>query len=111
MGYIARHWRGEQELPLSYWVNYVLLGGIINAASVYGLFDSLYTDVFAMLAIGLFLVAILIWQFVGTWRSANQFKIDGREKKDRNPEWGTIAQFFITLPYLVIIGAFITGLF
>jgi hypothetical protein len=74
--WIARHWRGDFSLPISYWVVGVLL------SFAFGLLVGVYGELLKALAlpqeqtkalIGAFLAlmgAFGVWQFVGIWRSA-----------------------------------------
>ena len=76
INYIKKHWRGELSLAQSWWVNTVLLIGATKLiVPVLEPTLSLFkpkTGLFILLcAVGLF-AAILIWQLVGTWRSAHK---------------------------------------
>lgn len=80
--YFARHWRGELSLPVSYWVNGVLLWGffydlvITVVATVALTFTAskpavAWTIAVAYVALQL---VVYIWALVGTWRSAGNYK-------------------------------------
>ena len=103
--FIARHWRGE--LPL--WVSYWIIGFLANIAVL--LFVIFVTDaltaesgynpirIFLTLsAIWLSVVAITIWQLVGIWRSANKY-IAQKATQKKTGAWGGLAKL------AVIIGA------
>jgi len=77
--FIARHWRGELSLPVSYWL-------ISFAANLCGTLAVVFltatftpadgyepVGILALLAaIWLILVGLLVWQIVGLWRSAER---------------------------------------
>lgn len=74
--YIGRHWRGELSLPISYFVNGILVTLITSVIvfAVSAIFFGSYTPWSGLLAlVGIWCFALLIslWQIVGTWRSAN----------------------------------------
>ncbi|MEZ5457792.1 MAG: GYF domain-containing protein [Steroidobacteraceae bacterium] len=81
---LLRHWRGELPLPVSYWVmslaaTFVVftLGGIVGA------FDIVDAPQPVAIAILLFLAvaaAIVVWQLVGVWRSAENYRARGGPK-------------------------------
>lgn len=78
-GYLGRHWRGEYSLPVSYWLNWTLLGlaaGQLAAWVAGSLLDrSLVSDdprgPFAgVILAGLAMLLLTIWQMTGVWRAA-----------------------------------------
>ncbi len=83
--YFARHWRGELSLPKSWWVNGVLLCGLllngILGALLFGVFNVLNqshpgvgpADLEMLLYLAIALTAY-IWVAVGIWRSAGNYK-------------------------------------
>jgi hypothetical protein len=83
--YLARHWRGELSLPVSYWLNGVL-GGIAVAVVIAGLGVVIAEQNDAqpfmwLAAIGFTWLCVLLfttWQAVGVWRSATRYKRSGR---------------------------------
>ncbi|WP_423596154.1 RDD family protein [Roseateles sp. MS654] len=79
IGYIASHWRGEQSLAQSFWINHVLLTWPV-AAGVQGLVAWLATKseglqgvAIALLIVWPVLIVIEIWSAVGTWRSVRGY--------------------------------------
>lgn len=107
--YFARHWRGQLSLPLSYWVN-----GMVGTAAAHIV---VFLSAFVLSALDLypgelvFLVALfplLLWQSVGIWRSATNY----REAKPTKI-WGGFAKavvILIALRFLVEVVASIVGL-
>ncbi len=79
IGYIASHWRGEQSLAQSFWINHVLLTWPV-AAGVQGLVAWLATKseglqgvAIALLIAWPLLIVIEVWSAVGTWRSVRGY--------------------------------------
>jgi hypothetical protein len=77
--FVAKNWRGEYPLPISYWV-FGLIGNFAIALIPLGL-SAVYetksgfqpTHVFAfILGVWLISIAISVWQWVSVWRSANR---------------------------------------
>ncbi len=80
--YIMRHWHGELSLPRSYWLNGVLLWGLL--VNMGGLV-ALTVLVFAVgnksapltwSALGAYLaieITVYLWALVGIWRSAGRY--------------------------------------
>lgn len=91
--YFARHWRGELSLPKSYWVNGIVFGLIVGAAVAsigYGVNSRgearpvvwLVTLIATWVIVALF----TMWQAVGVWRSATNYKASGKHF------WGGLAK-------------------
>jgi hypothetical protein len=82
-GYIARHWRGELTLPVSFWVNNVALplpmgfaiGAFAAWITVTG--DYLRGGSIAVLACWPLLLIFSVWCWVGAWRSATAHSQSG----------------------------------
>ncbi|OWQ86319.1 hypothetical protein CDN99_21030 [Roseateles aquatilis] len=79
IGYIASHWRGEQSLARSYWLNHVLLMWPV-AAGAQGLMawiatksDGLQGVAIAVLLCWPLLLIIETWSTVGAWRSVRGY--------------------------------------
>jgi len=83
--YFVRHWRGDLSLPVSYWINYVL----ITFVAVFAI--SVIVSEFpspdptrnvvgwaAYVSLVWFIALIVgVWQLVGVWRSAEKHKSRG----------------------------------
>ncbi|MDH0863758.1 RDD family protein [Mitsuaria sp. GD03876] len=83
IGYIASHWRGEQGLAQSFWINHVLLTWPV-AAGVQGLVawlstksDGLQGVAIALLIVWPLLIVIEVWSAVGAWRAIRPYVDDG----------------------------------
>lgn len=97
--YIARHWRGDLSLPVSYWVN-GFLGNIVAVVAVALLTESMdfkedFRPELALLAVTGAWITILIiatWQVVGVWRSATIYS-----ETNLRGYWGGVAKFMVCL--------------
>jgi hypothetical protein len=75
--YIWRHWRGELPLPVSYWVNGILLSLLVAALASWLSAAADFPSaprLWSLLAILLWTVALAgtVWQVVGVWRAAGE---------------------------------------
>jgi hypothetical protein len=83
--YIARHWRGELSLPVSYWLNGIL-GGVAVGATVGALAyaTSRQSDaqpliwLLSLIATWILAALLTLWQAVGVWRSATRYRQSGK---------------------------------
>ncbi len=97
--YFVRHWRGELALPISYWVNGVVIGillAVLSIATVYlgralgrrtGIVLAATLMVFFLLDI-----AHLAWGGVGVWRSSTNYQRAGRPAV-----WAILAKIAVVL--------------
>jgi hypothetical protein len=78
-GYMARHWDGELSLPLSFWINGLLLSVLVDIAVSQLAFAYRFTGpptvgvwigIWALIA---FTTLVTIWQLVGIWRSSYKY--------------------------------------
>ena len=96
--FIARHWRGELPLWVSYWVINVL-GGLCAAAipvaiaAAFASKSGYYPlSLFATFTVSwACLLTLACWQLVGVWRSAQRYKVV-RHQQGRSAFWGGLAQ-------------------
>jgi hypothetical protein len=91
--YLVRHWRGDLSLPVSYWINFVIVSavgvGLIEGLSASGLFVPLSatgTGIY-ILARFLLITLISIWSVVGVVRSAGHHTERGGKRG-----WAQVAQ-------------------
>jgi hypothetical protein len=105
---IARHWRGELPLWVSYWVIVFLppfILGLLSSDPSNALKTRLSNSppgiTWYTLAV---IFAVLIWQMVGAWRSARRYNAVRRELGRRAP-FGVLAQLFLITVAVVSIGA------
>ncbi|MGQ3050271.1 MAG: hypothetical protein ACT6S0_00670 [Roseateles sp.] len=100
-GYFTRHWRGEQSLPRSYWVNNFLvavplsmvLAGVMSWVSVKG--DSLQVSAIVLLLGMPLLLALDAWCKVGAWRAATNYL-----RESGSLLWGWLARITLALGVL-----------
>jgi GYF domain 2 len=109
--FIAKNWRGEYPLWLTYWI-FGLLGNVIvgvipvvvNASSEnrgYQPITILATAVIIWLSVG----AFAIWQVVAVWRSASR-RIQERALVGKRAPWAGLAKFAVVIGLLRLIAAF-----
>jgi hypothetical protein len=108
--FIARHWRGELPLWVSYWiVNLIASFGAVAAAVVlstaFASKSGYYPlSTFATLTGTWACIVILAgWQLVGTWRSAERY-MTIRAAQGRSRFWGGLAQVAVILSILSNLG-------
>lgn len=83
--YVARHWRGELSLPVSYWLNGILGGVMVGATTgVLGFAINRQGDaqpilwLFSLTVTWVLAALLTIWQAVGVWRSATGYRQSGK---------------------------------
>jgi hypothetical protein len=113
--FVARNWRGEFPLWVSYWV-FGLVGNIAIAAIPLVLagiiqskpgFHPLY--LFSLIvSIWIGIVMVSVWQWVGVWRSSNR-NIEQRARQLRKAPWARIAKFMTVIAFLQLGLALITA--
>lgn len=96
--YFGRHWRGELSLPVSYWINVAVVGGMINllALAIGGSSDLWATNAVATVTgiVGAWSTVLVVgvWQLVGTWRSAER-----HESRGGTRFWAGVARVMVAL--------------
>jgi hypothetical protein len=111
---IARNWRGELPLWVSYWIVGVA-GSIVIVALEVGI-GSIALDpalggynprgILAILVANWVIVALFTtWQLVGIWRSASRYNTE-RRRIGKRPLWGGLAQVGVVLGVLRLLGDF-----
>lgn len=95
--YVGQHWRGELSLPVSYFVNVILVGiaATFVVVAVGNVFFSDYAPwpaFWALVAIWAALAVLTIWQWVGVWRSA-----DEHPKRGGSSFWAGAAKFMVVI--------------
>lgn len=95
--YVARHWRGDLPLGISYWINGLLVTIVtLIVTRITTLAEADMTQAPRLIA-GSFaafvaLLAILsVWQLVGIWRSAGR-RIEDQRRNGRRAFWATCAR-------------------
>ncbi len=66
--YLSRHWRGELSLPVAFWVNYLGLSAVFCVTG--NILASNEAGDGVGIPFMMIWLPIIIWQCVGTWRSA-----------------------------------------
>jgi hypothetical protein len=101
MEYVVTHWRGEQSLARSYWINGLLFSALINISIAIAEkpLSKLGPEViFNILLLYVVCLAIITgWQLVGVWRSATNHSI-----KTMRWFWASAAKVIVVI---VVLGA------
>lgn len=100
---IARHWRGELPLWVSYWL-IGFLGSIALIITIAWLQVWLGTDnsynplrfFFLIITTWTCVIVIGVWQLVGTWRSAVAYS-EARRRENRPVYWAGLAHVMLAL--------------
>lgn len=108
---IAKHWRGEFPLGISYWV--FGISSNILALFVVGLVGAFSRGTYNPVGILLFYVllwsfitSLTVWQFVGIWRSAQRRKAE-RAAMGKRAVWAWAAQLAVCLGILNTVGVLV----
>lgn len=109
-GYLAAHWRGEQSLLRSFWINHVLLSvplalaltGLMSWISLKG--EALQAGSIAMLIGWPLMLAANSWCIVGTWRAARAYRQGGGAGL-----WANLARLMLALATLQLLASALIG--
>ncbi|WP_077033563.1 RDD family protein [Pelomonas sp. KK5] len=109
-GYLIRHWRGEQGLARSFWVNNVLLSlpltwglsALMTWIVMKG--DSLQALAIAVLLGWPLALACNTWCVIGGWRAAGRYLQEGGSRL-----WGRLARLSMGLGVLQILATALLG--
>ena len=99
--YFVRHWLGELSLPKSYWLN-GLIGGVLVGAAIAALNVAVHGRseaqpvlwLVALIATWVVVSLFTMWQAVGVWRSATNYRASGKYF------WGGLAKTVTVLGVL-----------
>jgi uncharacterized RDD family membrane protein YckC len=105
-GYFAAHWAGELSLPVSFWVNNVLLsvpvsmalGALVAWISLKG--ELLQATSMAMLVAWPLMLVMDTWCIVGAWRSAGNHVAQGG-----SPLWSGLTRLVMFLSALMVLSS------
>ncbi|GEM_PF-1269789 len=94
--YIVKHWHGKLSLGVSYWVNNVLLHGVVTILFVF-LTDIDFTDdntssYLIVILLWIFSMIMSPWVLVGLWRSATN-----HIKKYNIKFWGNVVRIMVVV--------------
>jgi len=109
--FVARHWRGELSLGVSYWICGSLIGALVGGGIAVLVASIDHSDIplreyaFAAILLSLFSLAVWIWSVVGIWRSASKHASRGGK-----PVWAGLAKFSVVLGGLRIIAYVLNSL-
>ena len=99
--------RGEQSLIISYWGFYTV-GSIVGALIIsFAETSKVSNEVIVLIA--LIVLIYTAYAMIGTWRSAENYKIEKRKKKE-GVGWAITAQVLIVLAVIRIVVEFVKAL-
>ena len=100
-------WEGKVSYGISFWVYFVLIATLI---SIPGFAPDVYWEIYpiAMPLYTIFLLVAKIYLIVGTWRSAEKYKIL-KKKKKQSAFWAYAGQVYIVLSIIQKVGYMIRG--
>ena len=107
--YFIRHWRGELSLPVSFWVNLVLLSILsipvtqIVVPYIQTLFSSVASIIIFRVLCTIILIILAFWQPVGVWRSASRHPRQGCSKF-----WAVLAKIVAVLWLIIVVATIVT---
>ena len=101
---IKKFWQGKVSLGVSFWVWYIIGGGVLSlpfwiipdAASNQVGWAAFLTAYF------IFMLVAIIFLMMGVWRSAEEYKKIKRKKK-QGAGWGMAAQVYIVLAVINLV--------
>ena len=110
--FIARYWRGEYSLGISYWW-FGFVGNIAVTFLTVGIVMLFRTDngyepraIFgSLISVWLLIIAFIVWQVTGVWRSADRL-IARRQVVGKRAGWATVAKVVVVLGLLNSISTF-----
>jgi GYF domain 2 len=111
--FIAKNWRGEYPLVVSYWV-FGLIGNLAVPLIALGLaavfeaktnFQPAYVFAF-ILSVWVISIGISIWLWVGVWRSANRY-IDCKSLELERAPWAGVAKLMAVVAFIQLAAAVI----
>ena len=100
---LVSFYRGQQSLVISYW-GFYFSGGIIGALLI-GFAESSKAGDATIVLISLAVLIYTGYAMIGTWRSAENYKIEKRKKKE-GVGWAITAQVLIVLAVIRVIVEF-----
>lgn len=110
--FIAKNWRGEFPLWVSYWVfgflGNIVVGLIALLATAFFSVNTGYEPlaIFAgLIIVWLGVLTVAIWQLVGVWRSASVC-IEQRNREGKHALWAGFAKIAVILGFLRLVGEF-----
>ena len=92
---------GNYSLPMTYWIFYFVIGGILTAAwsTLAKLPNPAGSTNVIMFALFLITMAYLPVCMIGTWRSAGKYILE-KQKAEKSVVWGGLAKFVTVLGWI-----------
>ena len=96
INFISKVWSGRETLPITFWLCFIVINGIISFGSGY-LAESNDNNIFLLAAI-----AANIWAGVGVWNSSTNYQA-AKLKLKQSYGWAYAAKIAIVLNFLLLI--------
>jgi hypothetical protein len=96
LNFISKVWSGRETLPLTFWLCFIVINGIISVGSGY-LAESNDNNIFLLAAI-----AANIWAGVGVWNSSTNYQA-AKLKLKQSYGWAYAAKVAVVLNFIIII--------
>jgi hypothetical protein len=104
IGYMRRHWDGDNSLGYAYWVNGVIVQLCLQFLLLYIIEHTrLITSLASLYSLVALQVAVGIWAVVGIWRSAGN-SIAAAKREMRYPIWAYLARVAVVLGVISLLG-------
>ncbi len=97
MGYVKRHWKGENSLLFAFWGNFVFVSIIYNVVKSFPAYFILIEALGGWITYLVISIGLTVWQTVGTWRSATNYFEQAFTDKTKVSLWAGLAKFVIVL--------------
>lgn len=103
--YLVRHWRGQNSLPFSYWINgsAITIGLGLLVSFLLSAIEASAASLRLFAAFGLFSILLLsgvwVWSAVGIWRSATRHPHRGG-----SGGWAAVAKIMVAIGCLASLG-------
>lgn len=100
MNYFKKHWKGELSLPVSYWINIVLVNLLFFYITEYiaiRIKHPIFIIKFIIISNIIFHFTIYLWQIIGTWRCSKKYINNGKKF------WARIVRVIIIISTLFIV--------
>lgn len=106
MRIIKELWQGKRSLVESYWIWWVIVGGVLSLPLYFFVASASIDDTVGQIVMEyiymLFFFCVLSLIMVGNWRSAREYK-KVRKEKNQGTVWGTVVQVLVVLAVIRLI--------
>ena len=104
MHYLKQHWQGKLFLPIAFWLNFVLLGIVLDSLEHFIFPPYLQSEFAVTTAVIVFVIVVRViiytWQVVGVLRACEQYIANSIDRS-----WAIAAQVTVVLSFIAILSA------